>query len=117
MMAKSLAVGGERALVRISEAARLRRVPERVIRAAIRNGRLRTAGCTGWTRLRICDLDAWIDGAAESGRAVPARDEVKQVRSLVLEALERDGGLVGPIRPEHHPLSLALDLLDSLGDE
>ena len=48
------------ALVRVSEAAKMRRVPSRRIRDAIKSGELEAIQIGAWTRVRIRDLDEWI---------------------------------------------------------
>jgi len=57
------------ALIRISEASRLRRIPSRRIREALRRGELRGIWIGAWTRVRLGDLDAWIDCHAVEGRS------------------------------------------------
>lgn len=78
---------GKEALLRVREACRLRRIPEKSLRDAIRRREVRTAALRGWTRVRLRDVDDWLDAIVDP--PCPIEGVLTSARQLIKREISR----------------------------
>jgi excisionase family DNA binding protein len=101
---------GSHPLLLVSAAARELDLHPRLLRRAIRRGELPAFRVGSWNRVRLADVERWLR-SLRSGHDRPGAGLLDELVGLIEKAIELGGGFSGPVRPDHQPLSRALDLI------